>query len=65
MLLDASIPVTVASDLDRRGHHIRRVHDDLTTFHFANPAVLTVNDGVIRAGLNPLHLTAACGLSDE
>lgn len=65
VLLDTNIPVTVASDLDRRGHHVRRVHDDLTTFHFANPAVLTVHDGVIRAGLNPLHLTAACGLSDE
>lgn len=66
VLLDANIPVTVASDLDRRGHHVQRVHDDLTTFHFANPAALTVNeDGVIRSGMNPLHITAACGLDDE
>lgn len=62
ILLDSAIPADTAAGLSRHDHQVERVTEDLTTFHFANPSLITVDDdGVLHAGLNPKHLTAASG----
>ncbi|HET9253752.1 MAG TPA: gamma-glutamyltransferase [Pseudonocardiaceae bacterium] len=62
VLLDDRFPQDTAAELERRGHHIERVEESLSTLHFANPAaVMCSDDGSLRAGVSPLHLTAAAG----
>ncbi|MGH4018619.1 MAG: gamma-glutamyltransferase family protein [Pseudonocardiaceae bacterium] len=62
VLLDGRLSDDTAAALERRGHHVERVEEDLSTTYFANPAViLLTDDGILHAGVNPLHLTAAAG----
>jgi gamma-glutamyltranspeptidase / glutathione hydrolase len=62
VLLDDRFPDDTAAALERRGHRVQRVEEDLSTLSFANPAaVVLADDGTMHAGVNPLHLTTAAG----
>ncbi len=62
VLLDGRLPADIAAALERRGHRVERVEEDLSTFHFGNPSAVTLaDDATMHAGVNPLHLTAAAG----
>lgn len=62
VLLDNRFPDDTAAALERRGHHVERVEEGLSTMYFANPAaVVLADDGTMHAGVNTLHLTAAAG----
>ncbi|MFN2494963.1 MAG: gamma-glutamyltransferase, partial [Pseudonocardiaceae bacterium] len=62
LLLDGRLSDDTAAALERRGHQVERVEEDLSTTYFANPAaVLIADDNTLHAGVNPLHLTAAAG----
>ncbi|MGH3921670.1 MAG: gamma-glutamyltransferase [Pseudonocardiaceae bacterium] len=62
VLLDDRFSDDTAAAMEHRGHRVEQVREDLSTLYFANPAVVTLaDDGTLRAGVNPLHLTAAAG----
>ncbi|MCA1677086.1 MAG: hypothetical protein LC799_34540 [Actinobacteria bacterium] len=62
VLLDDRFPAGTAGALERRGHQVKQVNEDLTTMYFANPAaVVLTDDGALHAGVNPLQITAAAG----
>jgi gamma-glutamyltranspeptidase / glutathione hydrolase len=62
VLLDDRFPDDTAAALERRGHRVQQVEEDMSTLYLANPAaVVLADDGTMHAGVNPLHLTAAAG----
>ncbi len=62
LLLDGRVSDDTAAALERRGHRVERAEEGLSTLHFANPAaVVLADDGIMHAGVNPLHLTTAAG----
>ena len=61
-LLDNRISNDTAAELEGRGHHVERIEESLCTYYFANPAaVMLSGNGIMQAGVNPLHLTTAAG----
>ena len=61
-ILDHRIPTKTVAELERLGHRIEQVEEDLFTLHFANPAAVTIDEnGLLRSGVNPMHVTAAVG----
>ena len=62
VLLDDRFPDNTAAELERRGHQVQRLEENLSTLYFANPsAVIIADDATLHAGVSPLHLTAAAG----
>ncbi len=63
LLLDSRFPVGVAAALERMGHTVEVVAEDISTLHFANPSVITAFEpGTLRAGVNPFSTTTAVGV---
>ncbi len=62
VLLDDRLPDDTIAELKHRGHQVERVEENLSTLYFGNPAAVVIaDDGTMRAGVNPLHLTTAAG----